>query len=402
MGASIRLEEGSLAAEKSAMASPMRAKLQASLYIVNWMFFSTATIIFNKWLLDNAGFHYPIILTTWHLIFATVATQILARTTTILDSRHDVPLTGRLFLRTIIPLGFLLSASLILANIVYLHLSVAFIQMLKAGGPVAVLLISWSWGVMKPDLETFFNISVIVFGIVLASLGEIDFSWFGLIIQIAGTVCEGARLVMIQIMLNAEGMQMDPLVSLYYFAPVGTVINLFFALIFEGSSFEWAAVEKAGFGMLFLNGFVAFFLNVASVFLIGKTSGLVMSLSGILKSIILVGASVLIWGTQITLMQAIGYTIALGGLTVYSVGRDELGKQWNVAKDWASDTWDGETSRDSKLALPTARSVVIMLLGLMTVVICGLVWYYHTPEAGKVMGKLEGSKDDILRLLDLS
>lgn len=22
----------------------------------NWMFFSTATIIFNKWLLDNAGF----------------------------------------------------------------------------------------------------------------------------------------------------------------------------------------------------------------------------------------------------------------------------------------------------------------------------------------------------------
>lgn len=185
-----------------------------------------------------------------------------------LDSRFDVPLTGRLFLRTIVPLGFLLSASLILANIVYLYLSVAFIQMLKAGGPVAVLLISWSWGVMKPNFGTLVNILVIVCGVALASLGEIAFSWLGLFIQIAGTVCEGARLVMIQLMLNAEGVQMDPLVSLYYFAPVGTVINLFFALIFEAYRFDWAAVEKAGFGMLFLNAFVAFFLNVASVFLV--------------------------------------------------------------------------------------------------------------------------------------
>jgi hypothetical protein len=167
-------------------------------------------------------------------------------------------------MRIIIPLGFLLSGSLTLSNIVYIHLSVAFVQMLKATGPVVALLISWSWGIMKPNSGIFINVLVIVFGVVLASLGEIAFSWLGLIIQLMGTACEGAR----QLMLNAEGMQMHPLVSLYYFAPFGTAINLFFAFVFEGSQFEWAAVENTGYGMLFLNALVAFFLNIASISLV--------------------------------------------------------------------------------------------------------------------------------------
>ena len=32
-------------------------------------------------------------LTTWHMVFATAMTQILARFTNILDSRHKVPMT---------------------------------------------------------------------------------------------------------------------------------------------------------------------------------------------------------------------------------------------------------------------------------------------------------------------
>ena len=72
-----------------------------------------------------------IALTTWHLIFATIATQILARTTSVLDGRHNVKMTGRIYLRAIAPIGFFFSLSLICGNKAYLYLSVAFIQMLK-------------------------------------------------------------------------------------------------------------------------------------------------------------------------------------------------------------------------------------------------------------------------------
>jgi hypothetical protein len=73
-----------------------------------------------------------IVLTTWHMFFATVMTQILARTTTLVDGRKTVKMTGRVYLRAILPIGVFFSLSLICGNKAYLYLSVSFIQMLKA------------------------------------------------------------------------------------------------------------------------------------------------------------------------------------------------------------------------------------------------------------------------------
>lgn len=60
-------------------------------------------------------------------------TQIMSRTTTLLDGRKNVKMTGRIYLRAIVPIGAFFSLSLICGNITYLYLGVAFIQMLKVG-----------------------------------------------------------------------------------------------------------------------------------------------------------------------------------------------------------------------------------------------------------------------------
>jgi hypothetical protein len=112
-----------------------------------WIFFSGSVILFNKWVLDTAGFRtiplfpfvcpclilpgFPIFLTTWHLLFATIMTQILARTTNLLDGLKTVPMDGRTYLHAIVPIGAFFCLSLICSNQAYLYLSVAFIQMLK-------------------------------------------------------------------------------------------------------------------------------------------------------------------------------------------------------------------------------------------------------------------------------
>lgn len=94
---------------------------------------SGGVILFNKWILSHKEFKFPILLTTWHLIFATAMTQIMARTTTLLDGRKNVKMTGRVYTRAIAPIGFFFSLSLICSNQAYLYLSVSFIQMLKVG-----------------------------------------------------------------------------------------------------------------------------------------------------------------------------------------------------------------------------------------------------------------------------
>ena len=143
---------------------------------------SSTVILFNKWILDTAKFrecptrraplplnlltldvqiivsrprilpftklirHFlssAITLTCWHLTFATLMTQVMARFTSLLDGRKTVKMTGRVYLRAIVPIGAFFSLSLICGNLTYLYLSVAFIQMLKVCG-----------GILQADVKT--------------------------------------------------------------------------------------------------------------------------------------------------------------------------------------------------------------------------------------------------------
>ena len=176
-----------------------------------------------------------------------------------------------MYIRTILPIGMLYTGSLVCSNLVYLYLSVAFTQMLKSAAPVAVLFTSWAWGVAEPSMAKFINIVVIVVGVAIASVGEINFSVIGFLYQVDGIVFEAMRIVMIQVMLSAEGMKMDPLVSLYYYAPVCAAFNIVVAMFSEVPSFQWQDLANTGLTMLFLNALVAFLLNVASVFLVRTT-----------------------------------------------------------------------------------------------------------------------------------
>ncbi|KAL2141075.1 hypothetical protein VTI28DRAFT_2873 [Corynascus sepedonium] len=363
---------------------PVERSIHAVFYIASWIFFSNLTILFNKWIIDSRGFKYPVILTCWHLIFATIATQVLARTTTLLDGRKKVKMNGRTYLRAIVPIGLLYSASLVCSNMVYLYLSVAFIQMLKAAAPVAVLLTSWAWGVEEPSLKRFLNVLLIVAGVALASFGEIDFSLAGFLFQLGGIVFEAMRLVMIQVLLSGDTQKMDPLVSLYYYAPVCAVMNIIIAIGSEANNFNPADLATAGYGLLLLNAIVAFMLNVSSVFLIGKTSGLVMTLTGILKNILLVIISVMIWHTTISWMQFLGYAIALAGLVYYSLGWEQIvllsQAMWAFAKGGVDDYQGG--------GLPSAvrRALIMAFAALMVLFLVGA--FFYGGDVAKQLGAL--------------
>ncbi|KAI1982508.1 hypothetical protein LOZ55_000290 [Ophidiomyces ophidiicola] len=306
-----------------------------------------------------------ITLTTWHLGFAAFMTQVLARTTTLLDGRKKVKMTGRVYLRAIVPIGFFFSLSLIGGNKAYLYLSVAFIQMLKATTPVAVLLCTWSLGMAPPNLKVLFNVSFIVIGVIIASFGEIHFVLIGFLFQIAGIVFEATRLVMVQRLLSSAEFKMDPLVSLYYFAPVCAVMNFIVAIFVEFPDLTLAHFQKAGYITLLANAIVAFLLNVSVVFLIGKTSSLVLTLCGVLKDILLVTISAFWWNTPVTPLQLFGYTIAIGGLLYYKLGTDKLKEYADQAnRSWAE---YGATNPIKRRVIVFGAATVLILFFLVQV-----------------------------------
>lgn len=298
--------------------------LHPAFYIALWITLSSSVILFNKWILTSAKFEFPLFLTTWHQIFATAMTQILARSTNILDSRHNVPMTRQAYCRTIVPIGVLFSLSLVSGNLAYLSLSVSFIQMLKATTAVATLLATWAFGVASPNLKVLGNVSVIVIGVVIASFGEIQFDLLGFIYQMGGVVFEALRLVMVQRLLSSGDFKMDPLVSLYYFAPACAVTNAIFTMLVEVPRMTMGDIYSVGLFVLLANACVAFLLNVSGVLLIGKTNAVVLTMSGILKDVLLVFASMIIFRDPVTGQQFFGYSISLAGLVYYRLGAEKL------------------------------------------------------------------------------
>lgn len=134
--------------------------------------------------------------------------------------------------------------------------------------PVAVLISSWSLGVSQPNLKVFLNVSMIVVGVVIASFGEIEFVVVGVMWQLGGIVFEALRLTMVQRLLSSAEYKMDPLVSLYYFAPVCAVMNGVIALLWEVPRVSAEDFQRVGLLTFFLNGLCAFLLNVSVVFLV--------------------------------------------------------------------------------------------------------------------------------------
>jgi hypothetical protein len=123
-------------------------------------------------------------------------------------------------------------------------------------------------GVSTPNFKVLFNVSVIVLGVALASLGEIKFVLIGFLFQAGGIVFEAIRLVLVQRLLNGSEYRMDPLVSLYYFAPVCAVMNGLVALIWEFPRVSRADFEAVGLLIFFSNALMAFLLNVSVVCLV--------------------------------------------------------------------------------------------------------------------------------------
>lgn len=61
-----------------------------------------------------------------------------------------------------------------------------------------------------------------------------------------------------------------------------------------------------------------------------------MTLCGVLKDIILVGASIAIWGTPVSALQYFGYSIALCGLVYYKLGGATIKAQFSeMSRAWA-------------------------------------------------------------------
>ena len=188
--------------------------------------------------------------------------------------------------------------------------------MLKAFTPVAVLIFSFFTGLETTSCVELYIVTIICVGVAMTSVGETYFSWIGFTFQSLAILAESSRLVLTNLLLRQ--LKLDPLSSLYYIAPLCALFIGIACVIFEGSSLPLARICTSQFATtMIVNGGVAFTLNVAVVLLISNTSALTLTLAGIVKDILLVILSVVVFGSPVTALQYAGYGLALLGLNAH-------------------------------------------------------------------------------------
>ena len=167
-------------------------------------------------LLAYSGFPFPITLTMWHMVFCSTVGFICVRVLGVVKSHNMAP---REYVRRVLPIGMLYAASLWLSNSAYLYLSVSFIQMTKSLMPGLVYACGVTLGTETFSAASAANMSLIAFGVLVCALGEANLVYKGLVQQLTALVFEAARLTLVQILMAAKGLQMNPLQSLYYVSP---------------------------------------------------------------------------------------------------------------------------------------------------------------------------------------
>ncbi|KAK9204422.1 hypothetical protein WN943_014682 [Citrus x changshan-huyou] len=281
-------------------------------YILLYIALSSGQIFFNKWVLSSKeiNFPFPLGLTLLHMVFSSVLCFLLTKVFKVMKVEDGM--TMEIYTTSVIPIGAMFAMTLWLGNTAYLYISVAFAQMLKAIMPVAVFILGVAAGLEVMSCRMLLIMSVISFGVVVASYGEININWIGVVYQMGGVVGEALRLIFMEILVKRKGLKLNPISVI--------ALCLFIPWIFLEKP-KMDALETWHFPplMLTLNCLCTFALNLSVFLVISHTSALTIRVAGVVKDWVVVLFSALLFAdTKLTIINLFGYGIAIAGVAAYN------------------------------------------------------------------------------------
>ncbi|KAF5949363.1 hypothetical protein HYC85_011356 [Camellia sinensis] len=145
--------------------------------------------------------------------------------------------------------------------------------------------------------------SVISFGFLVASYGEIHISWIGVVYQMGGVVGEALRLIFMEIFVKRKGLKLNPISVI--------ALCLFILWIFlEKPKMDAQGTWSFQPVILTLIALYTFALNLSVFLVISHTSALTIRVARVVKDWVVVLLSALLFAdTMLTMITLFGYGI---------------------------------------------------------------------------------------------
>lgn len=209
-----------------------------------------------------------------------------------------------------------------LRNMAYFHLTLSFLQIMKALSPAVLFFILYITGLDKWHTKVALAVLIIIGGTLMASLGEMNFTWIGFALILGAEVFEAFKNAAMQFLLANKKFSMWA--GMYYISPASLVFLSIAAAIFEFKDMA----EKDAWGMMadaphmfIAAGFLGFIVNFCSLGVIKHIGSLTLKVLAQLRSIIIITFGVIFYHDVVEPIQIVGYSVALVGFAGYNYAK---------------------------------------------------------------------------------
>jgi len=288
---------------------------------------SIGLTFYQSWLLKKL--QYPLTIVLVHFIMKFVAAGSCRAGYSLYTGLDRVSLGWSHVLGRIGVVAVVASLDIALSQWSFEYIDVALYTITKSTSIVFILLFSLLFKLEKKHWSLIVIVLMISAGLAMFTYKSTDFVFAGFFMVLSASFLSGIRWTLSQLIMQKSQLGLsNPIDMIYHVQPVMIIVLLPFAIAFEGVKissslalfrFEDSILFVATISRVVTGGLIAFFMEVAEYLLVSYTSGLTLSVAGIVKEILSLGLAILIEATDISAINAVGLVVCMAGITLHVI-----------------------------------------------------------------------------------
>lgn len=290
-----------------------------------WIVLSASLVLVNKHILTVNHFTYVYTLSLTHMASAALLSDILLLSVPKLRSSYVKKWTIHASMHAqFFMIGFMFALSLVCSTQALKLMDVPSIQMLKTINPAAIYIMGLLIGVETYSAGLAGSILVVCAGVAMTVYGSVNFTPQGVALQLTSVFIDSARWAWLQKIMQSESLNLNSLNTLSLITPNAAIVLWVLASYFEFGDLVADSNALRHADWVLGSTILAFMLNACSFAFIRATSALTMSVTGVIKDILLISVAWHLFDTQVSTIQATGYMVAVVGMSMHNVLKARL------------------------------------------------------------------------------
>ncbi|KAE8657970.1 Nucleotide/sugar transporter family protein isoform 2 [Hibiscus syriacus] len=302
----------------SEKAKNLQQRLCTPSIALTFNFFVAIAIIFmNKWVLKNAGFQFPVLLSFIHYVVTLALISVL-------NALSLIPPSPPLKSTPLFTLGLVMSLCTGLANVSLKYNSVGFYQMAKIAVTPTIVLAEYLWYKKKVSFPKVVALAVVSIGVAVATVTDLQFNLFGASVALSWIIPSALSKILWSSLQQRENW--TALALMWKTTPISLFCLLIMIPILDppgAFSYNWNFINTS---MIIISGVFGFLLQWSAALALGATSAISHVVLGQFKTCVLLLGNYYIFQSNPGATSICGAFIAIAGMTYYTYLSLEKGK----------------------------------------------------------------------------